>query len=162
MIWIFAVIGLLLVVAIALVVVGRETERLAAQPRPAIFDIHEAVVWIADRLAPGVQGRLSHDDVHWILHTDATLLEDVSRDPTEGPYPWVRLEDEPVDDPDAWTVDENLAIARILAAAEEAGRDLDDVDIAEVLETRARYLRAIGAIGQPVDPDAPEIAPGDI
>src|SRR5699024_666871 len=93
-------------------------------------------------------GRLSHDDVHWILHTDAALLEDVSRDPTEGPYPWVRpLAAGADEDPDDWTVDENIAIARILAAAEAEGRDLDDVDIAEVLEVRSRYLTAIGAIG---------------
>lgn len=158
MIWIFAIVGLLAVIAIALVIVGRETERLAARPRPAIFDVHEAVGWIAYRLPRGVQGRLSHDDVHWILLADAELLEDVSRDPTEGPYPWVRFEEEVDEDPDRWTVDEDLAIARILSAADAEGRDLADVDVAEVLVARARYLEAIGAIGRPVEG---ELGPGE-
>ena len=46
----FAVVGGLLVFVIAAVVVGRETGRLARQaPRP-VFDVDEAVVWIADHL----------------------------------------------------------------------------------------------------------------
>lgn len=155
MIWIFAVVGLLLVTAIALVVVGRETERLAARPRPAIFDVHEAVDWIADRLSPGAQGRLTHDDVHWILLTDADLIEDVSGDPHEGPYPWSRIEEpeEDPDDPERPTMDEDFAVARLLAEADATGRELVDEDIAEVLEVRTAYLEAIGAIGHLVDDD---------
>lgn len=154
--WIFAVIGVLAVVAIGLVVVGRETERLAARPRPAIFDVHEAVDWIADRLSPGAQGRLSHDDVHWILYADADLLEDVSGDPHEGPYPWSRIDvPDEENEPEGRTVDEDLAVARLLAAAETVGRDLADEDIAEVLEVRSQYLEAIGAIGHLVDETPP-------
>ena len=37
--WLFAVLGLVLVVVIGLVVVGRETARLAGQPRPAVFEL---------------------------------------------------------------------------------------------------------------------------
>lgn len=160
MIWIFVVIGIVLVTAIALVIVGRETERLAARPRQAVFDVHEAVGWIADRLSPDAQARLSHDDVHWILFADVDLLEDATHDPTEGPYPWSRPAEAPPDpevDPERWTVDEDVAVARILAAAEADGRELEDRDIAEVLEVRGAYLEAIGAVGDVVgeDPTTP-------
>lgn len=153
MAWIFALVGVLLVVGIALVVVGRETARLAAQPRPAVFDVTEAVEWIADRLSPDAQARLTHGDVRWVLDADADLLEAATLDPSEGRYPWTRVP-APAEgdaDPDRTTVDEDVAVARILAAAEREGRDLDDADVAEVLEVRTAYLVAVGAIGDPVD-----------
>lgn len=130
----FALLGLVVVVAIGLVVLGRETARLAAAPRPAVFDMAEAVEFIADRLPPGVQARLSHDDVRWVLMADADLLEE---DPAEDPAPQI--------------VDEDTAVARILALADTSGRDLADGDVVAVLDGRMAYLGAIGAIGPEVD-----------
>jgi hypothetical protein len=42
------------VFAIAAVLVGREASRLAAAPPRPVFDMDEAVVWIADRLPESV------------------------------------------------------------------------------------------------------------
>lgn len=164
MIWLFALLGLGLIVAIGLVLVGRETARLASVPRPSVFDLNEAVEFVADRLSPAAQGRLSHDDVRWILTADVDLLEDVASDDPEGRYPWSRRPTAPSADdgspagPDLdpaedveHTVDEDLAVARILAAADGDDRDLDDADVAEVLDGRTAYLRAIGAIGDEID-----------
>ncbi|HEX2575941.1 MAG TPA: hypothetical protein VHK88_06290, partial [Aquihabitans sp.] len=50
-------------------------------------------------------------------------------------------------DPFGQVVDEDLAVARILTAAEASGRDLADEDIAAVLDARLAYLEAIGAVG---------------
>lgn len=141
-----------IVVVIALVVVGRETARLAAVARPAVFDVTEATDYIADRLSPGAQGRLSHDDVRWILLADVDALEVATSDPTEGRYPWSRPEVSPEDEADQ-TVDDDDAVARLLALADAADRDLEDADIAEVLDRRSDYLEAIGAIGSTVDDD---------
>ena len=56
-----------MVFLIAAVVVGRETGRLAEQaPRP-VFDIEEAVAWVAGALPEDVTAVLSHDDVRQIL-----------------------------------------------------------------------------------------------
>ena len=134
MIWLFALLGLVVVVVIGLVVLGRETARLAAAPRPAVFDMAEAVDWIADRLPSDTQARISHDDVRWVLLADADLLEEA----------------EAFDDPDAdedHVVDEDAAVARILAAADASGRELLDEDVVAVLDGRLAYLEAIGAIG---------------
>ena len=124
--WLFALLGLVVVVVIGLVVLGRETSRLATAARPAVFEVDEAVEFIADRLPPAAQARLSHDDVRWVLLRDAELLEDVV---IEG------------------EVDPDEAVARILAGVEDAGRDIDDTEVVAVLEGRTAYLEAIGAIG---------------
>jgi hypothetical protein len=165
--WLFGVVGLVAIVAIGLVLVGRETARLASVARPAVFDLAEATEFIADRVAPEVQARISHDDVRWVLLADADLLEEATADPDERRFPWSRRpllqgrpiavrddEGEVVDpghdgppDPFGQVVDEDLAVARILTAAEGAGRDLADEDIAAVLDARLAYLEAIGAVG---------------
>ena len=96
-----------------------------------MFDLAEAVDYIADRLDPSVQARLTHDDVHWILLADADLIDDRA-------------------DPALQIVDEDAAVARILALADESGRELADEDVVAVLDGRTAYLGAIGAIGPEV------------
>jgi hypothetical protein len=149
--WIFAVIGLVVVVVIGLVVVGRETARLAGVARPAVFEVAEAVEFIADRLPAGVQARLTHDDVRWILLADADLLEEATRDhrPRADADADVEHDDAPTDDRDL--VDEDEAVARILALADTSGRELADEDVVAVLDGRSTYLEAIGAIGPEAD-----------
>lgn len=143
MIWLFAAIGMALIIGIGLVLIGRETARLAASPRPAVFDLVEAVEFIADRLPAESQARISHEDVRWILLADADLLEEVTADvPGAG--------GDAEDVPDSF-VDEDLAVARILDMAERDQRDIEDVDIAAVLVVRLEYLEAIGAVGGQVD-----------
>lgn len=141
--WVFAVVGLLLIVAIGLLVIGRETARLAAAPRPAIFDMAEAVEFIADRVPPETQARISHDDVRWILLADAELLEEA----TAAPVPSGGEADDLLD---GSFVDEDMAVARIFEAAERDGRDLVDEDVAAVLDVRMAYLQHIGAVGSEV------------
>jgi hypothetical protein len=132
--WAFAVLGLVLIVVIGLVVLGRETARLASAARPAVFDLSEAVEFIADRLPPETQARISHDDVRWVLLADADLLEEATAEV-------------PVEDEETEVVDEEVAIARILDAADASGRELADEDVVAVLVGRMAYLEAIGAIG---------------
>jgi hypothetical protein len=132
--WAFAALGLVLIVVIGLVVLGRETARLASAARPAVFDLSEAVEFIADRLPPETQARISHDDVRWVLLADADLLEEATAEV-------------PVEDEETEVVDEEVAIARILDAADASGRELADEDVVAVLVGRMAYLEAIGAIG---------------
>lgn len=149
MIWLFGVVALVAVVVIGLVVVGGETARLATVARPAVFDLGEAVDFIAERLPADSQARLSHDDVKWVLLADADLLEGSTAGPAERRYPWSRrpaLAERPVE-----VVDEDQAVAHIIAAAEASGRDLADEDIVAVLDTRLAYLAAIGAVGPQAD-----------
>jgi hypothetical protein len=67
MVFIYGAAGAALVFVIAAVFVGRETRRLDAQsPRP-VFDVDEAVSWIADRLPFEVAAELSHAELRRIL-----------------------------------------------------------------------------------------------
>lgn len=156
MTWIFLLLGLVLVVVIGLVVLGRETARLADVARPAVFDMTEAVDFIADRLPEATQARISHDDVRWVLLADADLLEDATADlPPEHRDGEEDGEDVGDEEPDPaeerLVVDEDAAVARILRLADESGRDLADEDIVAVLDVRLEYLEAIGAIGPEAD-----------
>ena len=137
MAWLFVILGIVLVVVIGLVVLGRETARLSVAARPAVFDMTEAIEFIADRLPAETQARISHDDVRWVLLADADLLEEAEAAETQ---------DLP-DDADPQVVDEDGAVARILELADGSGRDLADEDIVAVLDARLAYLEAIGAIG---------------
>lgn len=130
----FALIGVVLVVVIGLVVLGRETARLSSAARPAVFDLSEAVDFIADRLPAETQARISHDDVRWVLLADADLLEDATAEV-------------PAEEEETEVVDEEVAIARILELAEATGREIADEDVVAVLVGRMAYLEAIGAVG---------------
>jgi hypothetical protein len=154
-IWLFGVLGVVAVVVVGLVLVGRETARLALAARPAVFDLAEAVEFIADRLPAEVQARISHDDVRWVLLADADLLEDAT---TEHRTKQVLEGRElPGGGPDQ-VVDEDLAVGRVIEAADAEGREIADVDIAAVLSERMAYLEAIGAVG-PQAWDADELLP---
>ena len=154
MTWIFLLLGLVIVVVIGLVVLGRETARLSDVARPAVFDMTEAIDFIADRLPADTQARISHDDVRWVLLADADLLEDATAEPVIAPPdPLVGglIEDLVDGIGDRQVVDEDAAVARILELADASGRELADVDIVAILDARLAYLGAIGAIGPEAD-----------
>ena len=139
--WVVLAVTIIAVIVLGLVVIGRETTRLAARVHPAVFDLEEAVDVIAEGLPVEVASRLTHADVRWVLRADADFLEGVT-----------------VEDPERAdeVVDEHDAVARILARADDEGRAIDDIDIVAVLDGRTAYLRAIGAIGpEASDADGP-------
>lgn len=128
------VLAVVLVAAIAFYAVGREVVLLESRVQPAVFELEEAIVYIADRLPDEVTSRVSHDDVRWVLLTDAEELESATADEVAAGD---------VDE----VVDEDDAIARVIARAEDERPELTDDDIAAILAARLTYLEAIGAIG---------------
>jgi hypothetical protein len=42
-------------------------------------------------------------------------------------------------------------VAHVLGRAADGGLDVDDVAVVEVIEAEGAYLRAIGALGDPVE-----------
>ena len=135
--------ALLLVFAIAAAVVGRETFRLVEEaPRP-VFDLDEAVAWVAADLPFEVSARLSHDEVRqlltWSLDHLATPLPSGRTSAPPAPGPSVVAA--------AQTVD------HVLERAAAAGLDCSADQVAAVLTSQLGYLRAIGAMG-PAEPSA--------
>jgi hypothetical protein len=144
----FAVVAVLLVVVIGLVTVGRITGELADAAPTSIYDLDEAVQFVAERLPDDATAQLSFDDVKQLLTWHIAYLEErgVARrqgvnDLAAGPL--VAGEDE--------------AVAYVLGRAGDAGLEVTDVWVVQVLDGDAAYLEAIGAIGpelpMPPDPD---------
>lgn len=151
MIVVFIVLAALVVVTIGLVAVGGVTNRLAAQTRRSVFQMDQAVHFVADRLPEETTAVLSYDDVQRILGWHLDYLEEKGvageTDDTldhlpSGPI--VTADDE--------------GVAYVLGRCSEAGLEVEDVQVVEVIEGELAYLEAIGAIGSevpsPVDPDA--------
>ena len=146
----FIVVTVLLVVAIGLYSVGRATAGLAAAPPRSLFDMDEAVDFVAERLPLEVSSQLSYEDVRSVLywHLDYLATKGVAdqRDPFL-----------PVDRP--VLADDDEGVAYVLGQAGEAGLEIDDVAVVEVIAAEGAYLEAIGAIGAPVQPSDGRAAP---
>jgi hypothetical protein len=122
------VVAAVIVFVIAAVVIGRETRRLDLEsPRP-VFDVDEAVAWVAERLPEDVTTRLGYDDVRLILE-------------------W-SLERLPVGGEDA-LVGEDETVAHLIDRGIVEGQAWSDADIWAVVVAEVSYLREIGAVGFP-------------
>jgi len=134
---VFAVLVLALVFGIAAAVIGREARRLDAVPPNPVFDLNEAVSWVAEHLPFEVSAELSHDDVRQIIDWNLEYFrtKGVSGNGhsahTEGPVVVGGAE----------TVD------YVLHRAEAVGSPYTAAQVHAVLDAQMTYLEAIGAIG---------------
>ena len=143
MVILFAVIVAVVVFAIAAFVIGREARRLDAVPPRPVFDINEAVTWVAEHLPFEVSAVLSHDDVRRIIDLN---LEYFRTKGVSGNGSSPHLEG-PVVVGGAETVD------WVLARAESLGTAYTAAQVHAVLDAQMSYLEAIGAIGPEAPPD---------
>jgi hypothetical protein len=139
-VYIALVVGL--VFAVAAVVVGREARRLDAVPPRPVFDLDEAVEWVAEHLPFEVSAVLSHDDVRRIIDLN---LEFFRTKAASGNGHAAALEG-PVVVGGAETVE------YVLRRAAALGESYTAPQVHAVLDAQMTYLEAIGAIG----PEAPE------
>lgn len=141
----FAAVGLLVVLVIAAVAVGRESNRLAAQaPRP-VFDLDEAVAWVAEQLPFEVSAVLSHDDVSRILRWNLEHLQE------GGQADATSAGDSDLPPSPLSVVEEQEAVQQVLDRAAAGGLDLTASQVEAVLEAQLAYLDLIGAVG-PAEP----------
>ena len=146
---VFLVLGVALVFVIAAVVVGREAGRLSAQPPRPVFDLDEAVAFVAEQLPFEVAAELSHDDVRQILrwHLDYFRTKGVSSNGQS-----LETQAGPIVVGGGETVDYVLERAAAIEATYTAAQ------VHAVLDGQLAYLQAIGAIGPPAEPGG---APGE-
>ena len=139
--------GIVVVIAVAVVafviaavVIGREARRLDGLPRRPVFDLDEAVEFVASRLPFEVAAQLSHDDVRQLLrwHVEYFRTRGVTANGDGVPAPTVVL-------------GRNETVDYLLERAASVGLDVTPPQVHEVVEAQYGYLRAIGAIG-PADP----------
>jgi len=137
----FIVLSTVLVFMIAAGTVGREAHRLDAVAPRVVYEIEQAVQFVAGRLPADTQGRLTFDEVEILLREHLNWMATKGLQP-EKPVDQVQNISEPV------VVDENTLTARLLARAGERGLEIvDDVDIVRVVDAHLAYFAAIGAVG---------------
>ena len=135
-------------VGLAAYAVMRASSRLAHTRARAVYDLYEAVEFVAERLPDALSAKLSYDDVEAVLlwRLDHLRLQgsatygrgDVAAAEAEG-----RNEEAVTSDDDS--------VDYVLAKATESGRDVDALDVVVVLDLESQYLEAIGALGPPAE-----------
>jgi len=136
------------VFAIAAAVIGREAHRLDAVAPRAVYVLEEAVDFVADHLPEASQARLTHDDVRRLLGWHLVQLQAKGLVPPD-------VVDRPQDIDDLVVVEEIGAVGYLIGKAEQAGQDVEDVDVYRVVEAHLDYLEAIGAVGPPAEDGEP-------
>lgn len=142
MVVVAVVVAVLVIVVVALVAVGREAFTLAAQPKQALFDVEEAVDFVADTIPEEVSARISYDDVRALVRWHLDLLAAAGTPANRWDAGRNRLV----------VVDDEEGAEVLMTRAVEEGLDLTPDDVAAVLAAELAYFAAIGAIG----PSVPE------
>jgi hypothetical protein len=146
-IWIFVVVSALIAFVVSAVAVGSVTAQQAGKSRPAVYDLNDAVDFVADRLAPEITAILTYDDVRQVLlwHLDYLAAKGVASYGTDAEVAAslvVVTDDEP--------------IAFILGKADDADIEVADDQVVAILAAQEGYYRSIGAYGPEVSgPDDP-------
>lgn len=140
---VYAAIVVGIVLAIAAAVVGREARRLDAVPPRPLFDLDEAVEWVAEHLPFEVSAVLSHEEVRRVIDWN---LEYFRSKGTDG--------NGTASSPDARIVVGGAeTVEFVLGRARSAEFDLTAEQAHAVLDAQFSYLRAIHAIGPEAPPD---------
>jgi hypothetical protein len=151
--WVFAALAAVATFVIAAVVIGRVAHRLDAVAPRVVYRLDEAVDFVADRLPPATQARLTPAELEQLLVIHLRWLH------AKGLLP-VDVIDRRQDIATPTVIDEDTLIGYLFAESERAGVELlDDVDAVAVVDAHLAYLDAIGAVGPPAADDAVGGAP---
>ena len=135
------VVSAVLVFAIAAGTVGREAHRLDAVAPRVVYEIDQAVQFVADRLPAETQGRLTYAEVESLLREHLNWMSAHGLQPENA-------EDKVQDIAEPVVADEDTLTAHLLAKAGERGIEvIDDVDLVRVVEAHLAYFAVIGAVG---------------
>jgi len=132
---------------IAAVSIGGVTARLASRSRRTVYDLEQAVEFVADHLPDHVTAVVTFEDVRAVLDWHVQFLEarGVASHRT-------------ADDPGSAliVVDDSEPLAAVLGRVEAAGEGqpghgLTDDQVVAILDAEEGYYDAIGAVGPEVD-----------
>ena len=130
----------LIVFAIAAGTIGREARRLDAVAPRAVYEIEQAVDYVAEHLAPGAQARLTYDELAQLLTIHLRWLHAKGLQPDH-------VVDRRQDIVLPVIVEQTTEIAYLLGEAEREGLVVQDEDVAHVVAAHTAYFDAIGAVG---------------
>jgi len=137
----FSVLAALASFVIAAVVIGREARRLDSVAPRAVYDLDQAIEFVADRLPAETQARLTSDELRVLLKLHMRWIHDKGLQPAD-------VIDRPQDITDVIVLGEETLTAYLLGKAEESRIEvLDDVDVVHVVRAHLAYFEMIGAVG---------------
>ena len=137
----FSVVAALASFVIAAVVIGREARRLDSVAPRAVYDLDQAIEFVADRLPAKTQARLTFDELRVLLKLHMRWIHDKGLQPAD-------VIDRPQDITDVIVLGEETLTAYLLGKAEESRIEvLDDVDVVHVVRAHLAYFEMIGAVG---------------
>ena len=137
----FAVLAAIASFVIAAVVIGREARRLDSVAPRAVYDLDQAIEFVADRLPPETQARLTFDELRVLLKLHMRWIHEKGLQPAD-------VIDRPQDITDVIVLGEETLTAYLLGKAEESRIEvLDDVDVVHVVRAHLAYFESIGAVG---------------
>ena len=137
----FSVLAALASFVIAAVVIGREARRLDSVAPRAVYDLDQALEFVADRLPAETQARLTFDELRVLLKLHMRWIHDKGLQPAD-------VIDRPQDITDVIVLGEETLTAYLLGKAEESRIEvLDDVDVVHVVRAHLAYFEMIGAVG---------------
>jgi hypothetical protein len=141
----FSLLSAVFVFAIAASVVGREAHRLDAVAPRVVYELNEAVQFVAEQLPEETQARLTLDELAAMLRSHLNWMAERDLLPRD-------VIDRPQDISVPVIVDDMTFAAHLLAQAESLNVEvLDDVDVVNVADAHMAYLAAIGAVGPRAD-----------
>lgn len=129
-----------LVFAVAAGTIGREARRLDAVAPRAVYEVEQAVEYVADRLPTEAQSRLTYEELEQLLTFHLRWLHAKGLQPD-------RVVDRRQDITLPVIIEETTEVAYLLGEADRAGLDVDDADVAHVVTAHTAYFDAIGAVG---------------
>ena len=135
-------------VALAAYAVMRVSSRLAHTRARAVYDLYEAVDFVAERLPDALSAKLSYEDVEAVLLWRLDHLR-LRGSATYGRGDTTAAEAEDQEEPVVTSDDDSVDY--VLAEAEASGRDIDALDVVVVLDLESQFLRTIGALGPPAE-----------
>ncbi len=142
------------VFVIAAVTVGREARRLDAIAPRTVYQLDEAVVFVADHLPALSQARVTHQEVESLLVAHMRWLHAKGLQPSH-------IVDRPQDIDEPVVVEDTTAIGYLIGVADEQSIAVDDADLANLTAAHLAYLDEIGAVGpEAADPDVPPLMLG--
>ena len=137
----FSVLAALVSFVIAAVVIGREARRLDSVAPRAVYDLDQAIEFVADRLPAETQARLTFDELRVLLKLHMRWIHEKGLQPAD-------VIDRPQDITDVIVLGEETLTAYLLGKAEESRIEvLDDVDVVHVVRAHLDYFESIGAVG---------------
>ena len=148
MVWIFVVVGGILVIAVGFLALGSVIGHLENSALPAVFEVDDAIDWIAENLPEEAAAVLTRGEVGCVI---GWWLDYVKTTGLTTKYGEELGEEALAPGVSSAVADLDEAIDYVVAQALLCVEPLDEVAVVVVLNLLVDYLSGVGAIGDQVE-----------